>query len=242
MKPDRIAIIIPVRREEGNIIRTLEAIRRNVAGPYRVYVVDDAIDPTDRTADVVARYQKGNNYVRLIGKKPGDKPGFWQALKRGVLSSDEPNVLFMMADLCDNPRDIDIMRSKLGNGVNVVCGSRYIKGGSKEGGPKIQGLFSFLVNRTMKSLLNLPTYDVTNAFKLYRREAIMPHLESMKSGGLEASMELYLRTFFSGIKSVDIPTHWQGRVVGESKFRLIRQAPVYARIYFWAFKTKYLKD
>jgi len=47
-----------------------------------------------------------------------------------------------MADLCDDLSTIKKMLDKMNEGYDIVCGSRYIKGGVRLGGSKIKGFFS----------------------------------------------------------------------------------------------------
>lgn len=232
----QLAIIIPVRNEEESIGKTLRALHDAVHVAHAIYVIDDKSSNADKTGGVVKKYikkTKAKNIV-FVEKKPGDASGFWQALKRGVEASKEPFVVFVMADLCDDPNSINTMYEKIKKGYDVVCGSRYMKGGSKSGGPKIQGIFSTIVNRTMHIVLRLPVHDSTNAFKLYARKTIESHCRRVQTRGTESSMELFLYAYFARARVSEIPTHWEGRTVGESKFKLLERAPLYIRLYVWA--------
>lgn len=124
---------------------------------------------------------------------------------------------------------------------DIVCGSRYVLGGSKSGGPIIQGLFSIIVNSTLHGFLHLPIHDISNSFKLYNRKILLKHINDVRSCGVESSMELFLRAHFDGATSTEVPTHWIGRSAGKSKFKLSERSFQYLRIYLWAIRT-YFKE
>ena len=137
-----------------------------------------------------------------------------------------------MADLCDDPFTIKEMYKKINNGYDVVCGSRYMPEGSRIGGPKLKAFFSRFVGVSLHYLIRIPTRDIANAFKLYRKN-IFDKIE-IKSNGFEVSMEMPLRAYFKGYSITEVPTVWQERKSGKSHFKIIRLAPRYFKWYIWA--------
>lgn len=235
----KLSIIIPARKEEENIIQTLTKIERSVTIPHTVIVVNDFSDPTDTTAEVVKKFGHTHKHIRLIVHKPDvDGGGFARALAHGVADVKEGCVVFVMADDCDEYATINTMYHCIEGGYDVVCGSRYIKGGKHGGGPLVQGFFSYLVNHTLAPLLGIPTMDITNSFKMYRKVCVDGVMQPA-SGGVEFSMALLLRAFFSGARITEVPTHWRGREKGVSKFKLIERTPRYIKIYLWALARKF---
>lgn len=239
VKP-QVAIIIPVRKEEETITATLAALSPRIKTPHRIYVVDDSTGPEDRTPAMVARYARTHRQVRLVRKTAADPSGFWEALRRGLLAATEPHIIFVMADSCDLPETIDVMMKTLRRGFDVVSGSRYMRGGRKIGGPAVQNFFSALVNRTLQLLLQLPTHDATNSFKLIRRAVLLKHHREMYSPGFEVSLEILLRLHFHGYRITEVPTTWYGRTEGVSKFKIVERTPKYGRLYLLAL-SKYIE-
>lgn len=141
-----------------------------------------------------------------------------------------------MGDMCDDPCTIDAMVKEMALGYDVVCASRYVRGGGKEGGPRIQSLFSRFVGLSIHFIVGIATRDVSNAFKLYRKSVI----DSITLQGLsvETSMELALKAHFKGYRMSEVPTTWRGRTEGRSKIRLFKIAPGYFRWYVWAIVQK----
>lgn len=224
----KLTVVVPAKNENGVIIDTLKEIKSIVRVPYNILVVDDL--SSDDTVKMVKEYSKKEKNV-FWTKTTKEKHGFASAIKRGFDFSKTEYVVVVMADLCDNPRTINLMYKKINEGWDIVCGSRYASGGKKVGGPKLQGLLSEVVCRTLK-FFGVPTTDVSNAFKMYRKN-ILKDVNFNYRGGVEASMETTLQAFFNGAKISDIPTSWRGRTIGKSKFKLFQRAPKYLRIYLW---------
>src|SRR6185369_5861825 len=157
--------------EDEVILKTLESIRKNVKIPYKIIVVND--HSIDNTELVVKRYLKKNKKVQLLNNKT-KKSGFSQAIKLGTLKAKSDLLVYVMADLCDDPKTINKMYQKIDSGKwDIVCGSRYMKGGKKKSNDnKLQGALSYLVNSTLYHFLRIPTSDTSNAFKMYKKEVL----------------------------------------------------------------------
>ncbi|MEK6575481.1 MAG: glycosyltransferase family 2 protein, partial [Chloroflexota bacterium] len=70
-----------------------------------------------------------------------------------------------MADLCDDISTINLMLDKATEGYDIICGSRYMLGGKKIGGPVLKSLFSKFYGMTLNFFIGIPTNDIANAFK-----------------------------------------------------------------------------
>lgn len=247
MKSDRakkllISIIIPVRKEEKAIIKTLESIKKSVKSAYEIIVVDDSIEQSDATISVVKRYARGSIKIKAILKSHGkDIDGFGGAIMRGVASAKANYIVFIMGDACDNPFDIDRMYKRIIEGYDIVCGSRYMPGGKKEGGPLFQGIFSSIVNSMLHFFTKIPTSDISNSFKMYKRN-ILKNLKIDPHSGVECTISLVFQGWWAGAKINEIPTYWRGRTDGKSKFRILNQFPKYLRLCILAIgKTMIIK-
>ena len=224
----KFTIVIPARNEEGAIVKTLEIIGEKVKTSHNIIVIDDR--STDETKILVKRLIRKKKNLKVFSTTR-IKNGFSSALELGFKKSKTSFVVVVMADLCDNPKTIDKMYKKINEGWDVVCGSRYVKGGRKEGGPVLQGFFSKLVCNSLY-FFGVPTKDASNAFKMYRKK-IIENVVFNPTSGVEASMEVTLQAFFNGAKIIDLPTSWRGRTVGKSKFKIIQRTSKYMRIFFW---------
>ncbi|MBI3891559.1 MAG: hypothetical protein HY303_08525, partial [Candidatus Wallbacteria bacterium] len=79
-------------------------------------------------------------------------------------------------------------------------------------------------------LSGLPTYDVTNSFKMYRTDFIR-RFEIESDGGFEIGMELVVKAFLAGGRIAEVATTWRDRSAGESRFQLRKWLPKYLRWY-----------
>ncbi len=233
-----VNIVIPARNEEEVIVKTLKDLKTKLKVPFRVIVVNDK--STDNTEKVVSTYIKRHKEVSIINNSTKTS-GFGKALSLGFSKVKKGYVVFVMADLCDDPKTINRMFKKIGDGWDIVCGSRYMKGGKKkENDNKFQGFMSHLVNLTLYIFCGIPTRDVSNAFKMYRKEVLDKVIFNPESG-VEESMEILGQAYFNGARIMEVPTIWTGRKFGKSKFKILKRTPRYWRIYKWIFVNKMKK-
>lgn len=233
----KLTIVIPARNEKEVIIKTLDSLCKNVKTNHDILVVDDS---NDGTTIVVEKYMKTHKNVSLIKGDPKNK-SFARALRIGFKKAKTEAAVVVMADLCDDPKTIDKMFDKFSKGWDIVCGSRYMKGGKKVGGRIIQNFCSFMVCKTLYVVTGIPTKDVSNAFKMYRLSALKK-VKFNLSSGVEASMEITLQAFFNGAKITEIPTTWLGRTLGQTKFKILDRTPKYARIVCWSIENSFRKS
>lgn len=233
MTPPRLNIVIPVYNEGENICRTLDAIAARVSTPHRIVIVYDF--DGDNTLPVVrARQGAGLNLALL--KNP--QPGVVGAIKAGLAAAEEEYVLVTMADMSDDYGDVDAMCGLLDQGYDLVCGSRYMRGGRQLGGPWFKKLLSRLAGVTLHLVAGVPTRDATNSFKLYRR-SMLAAIPIESAGGFEIGMELVVKAHALGFKVTEIPTCWTDRSAGASRFRIVRWAPHYLRWYWAALRLRF---
>lgn len=228
--PAPLAIIIPVYNEGANIGTTLAAIEEKVRTPHTSFIVYDFEE--DNTLPVARELQKKGLPVEFI-KNP--VRGVVSAIKTGLKTAPGEYLLVTMADMSDDYSVVDRMCGLMSEGCDLVCGSRYIKGGKQIGGPLIKKTISRLVGLSLRLIARLPTRDVTNSFKLYRKSMIDGFtIES--DGGFEIGMEMVVKAHFNGFKVTEVPCTWTDRTQGQSRFKIMKWAPKYLKWYFYAIK------
>lgn len=227
-----LTIVVPARNEEGNILSTLEEIKKKVKVPHEIIVVDDSSDNTEK---LVRTYAKIHKNVKLVHGKP-NTISFSKAIKIGTRTASSELIVIVMADLCDDPRTINFMYKRMAQGWDIVCGSRYATGGSKKGGPLIQSFFSKAVCLSLYYFTRISTKDVSNAFKMYKKDTLKKVVIDQRSG-VEISMIITLQAHFKGAKITEVPTKWVGRTLGQSKFKILQRTPKYSSIYLWAIRN-----
>ena len=227
-----VSIVIPVYNEGGNIKAALTAIQERVKCKHNILIVYDFDE--DDTLPAVRECMREN--ISLVKNKYGR--GVLNAIKTGLESASCEYVVVTMADLSDPPEVInDMLDAAEREHADVVCASRYMKGGRQIGGPVVKGLMSRTAGLTLCWFAGVPTHDATNSFKLYRKS----YLDSVKiesTGGFELGLELVVKAYLDGRKICEVPTTWTDRTAGESHFKILKWLPSYLRWYFLAFRRR----
>jgi dolichol-phosphate mannosyltransferase len=230
-------IVIPVYNEGANIGTTLNRIAeclRETNVNTHITIVYDFDD--DNTLPAIESLRAG--YPMAIHFQKNKGKGVCEAIKQGLLASQTTFVLVSMADMSDDYEKLPLMLAKAMAGWDIICGSRYMRGGSQHGGPFLKKTFSRLAGLSLHWLVGLPTHDVTNSYKLYRR-SILDSIQLESSGGFEIGVEIVVKAFTSGMKITEVPCSWRDRPQAESRFRLAKWIPFYLKWYLYALKTKF---
>ena len=232
----RVSVVIPVYNEGENIRTTLAELDAKVTVDAETFLVYDRDD--DTTLDP-ARALLGKMRVPFSLMKNKFGCGALNAIKTGLEDAPGELVVVTMADLCDPPEVInDMVLAADRESADIVCASRYMKGGRQYGGPRFKGFLSHTAGLFLCWFARLPTHDPTNSFKLYRKS----YLQSVtieSTGGFELGIELVVKARAMGRKIVEVPTTWRDRVAGKSNFKLWKWLPNYLRWFFYAFGAKH---
>lgn len=228
----QVDILIPVYDEDKLIEQTLKNIKTNVKISYNVLIIYDYDeDPT------LAKVHNFTKEIPLIMLKNSYGRGVLNAIKTGFEKSRADYKVVVMADLSDRIEAIDEMYEKAKAGAyDIVCGSRYMKGGKHIGGPALKRYLSKLAGKSLHLLTGIPTHDITNAFKLYSKK-VLSEIIIESTGGFEYSMEIVIKAFNNGFRITEIPTAWTHRTDGESKFQMRKWFLKYLYWYCYAVLT-----
>lgn len=224
----KLSIIIPAYFEGKNILPTLREIDKLVKTKHEIIIVCD--DKSDPTVDIINKLKKKNIYTIL--SFVGDKKGPANAVKTGFLRAKGDLVCVVMADLSDDLIKIDKAVKIIKNGKDIVCFSRYMKGGRQIGGPFLKGMLSRLAGLSLFYLFNFPTHDPTNSFKLYKK-LILNKITIESEDGFDFNLELIAKAYKKGYKIGEIPATWRDRTAGKSRFKLLKWLPKYLKWYWY---------
>jgi dolichol-phosphate mannosyltransferase len=228
-----IDIVIPVYNEGENIINLLEAFEREVRSPIRILICYDHDD--DNTLTVL------NSSLTRFEIIPVKNRGKFAhgAVMTGFKYSTAPAVISYMADDDYNAGLIDKMISLFWDGNDVVCASRFIRGGSMVNCPWLKALIVRAVSFSLYHVARLPSHDATNAFRLFSRN-LLSQVDIESKDGFSYSLELLAKCHRLGLNAAELPAKWIERNKGASRFRIFQWAPAYLHWYFYALKTTYL--
>lgn len=122
------------------------------------------------------------------------------------------------ADLSHDPGAIPSLISRMESDIDVVIGSRYVKGGKIEGWPLRRKLTSRCVNGFARLMLSLKTRDNSGSFRCYRVSMLEKlDFSGIRSQGYSFFEEILFRLRQVGAKFVEVPITFSERKFGSSK-------------------------
>ena len=231
---DDLTIVIPVFNEGANFPFLWDEINSHIRSPFLALVVYD-FDEDDTVPAVQKILDGGETRIRLV--KNNVRRGVVGAILTGFNQVESGPVLVVMADLSDDLGQVDKMLALYREGHDLVAGSRYMKGGSIEGGPRFKQFLSRMAGLSLHLFRGIPTHDATNAFKIYDSQMLKP-MAIESQGGFELNLELTVKAFLAGYRIGEVPSRWRDRARGESRFQLWGWLPHYLRWYFFAFQPR----
>lgn len=232
-----ISIIVPVYNEGSNITLFLQALKRAIRIKHEIIIVYDF--DQDDTVPVAKKLQYKFSNIRLIKNNLGR--GLINACKIGFIKAKGNFIVVMPGDLADDPKAINNMYKLAKQGYDIVCGTRYSKGGKQLGGGLVKTVLSRIAGLTTPLLLGIPTSDLTNGFKMYRN-SLLGKINIESQGGWEFGMEILIKAHFMGFKITETPSTWKERSSGKSKFKLFKWLPRYIYWYSWGITQRLIKS
>lgn len=235
----KLSVVIPAHNEEKNIPETVESLHARLSEEgieHEILVVND--HSTDATGRVIDAMMDSIPTLRRI-----DNPlssGFGYAVRAGLDRFSGGCVAIFMADLSDRPEDlVRFYRTLVDGGYDAVFGSRFMPGGKVEDYPEVKLFINRMANLFIRVLFGLKYNDVTNAFKIYRRETI-EGLRPLLAPHFNLTVELPLKTIVRGYSYTWLPNHWRNRRQGRSKLKIKEMGSRYLFIVLYCLIEKYL--
>ena len=147
-------------------------------------------------------------------------------------------MVVMMADLSDSPKDLVRYWDKLGEGYDCVFGSRFMPGSRVSDYPKAKLVANRIVNTGIRYAFRIDSNDVTNAFRMYRREVI-EGCRPLIAPHFNLTVEIPLKAIIRGYSWAVIPISWQNRTKGVAKLKLKEMGSRYFFIISYLWLEKY---
>ncbi len=201
---------------------------------HEILVIDDG--STDSTQSVLTEI--GREIPELVSLSNDGENGFGRAVRLGLQEFSGDAVAIMMADLSDSPQDLVRYWQKLQEGHECVFGSRFMPGGQVIDYPKAKLLANRIVNTAIRYAFKIPCNDITNAFKIYRREVI-EGCRPFISPHFNLTVEIPLKAVIRGFSWATIPISWRNRSKGVAKLKLKEMGSRYFFIVAYLWLEKY---
>lgn len=213
-------VTVATYNEIENLPRLVAAIL-TAAPEVDVLVVDDnSPDGTGRWCDDEASREPRLHVVHRSGKL-GLGTAIVAAMRYAIEHGYE-FVLNMDADFSHDPRQLPAliagMQPQDGPVVDVMIGSRYVRGGAVAGWPLHRQAMSKLVNAYARWLLGLEVKDCSGAFRCYRTSLLAQlDFDAIRSRGYSFQEEILWRLKRLGARMAETPITFVDRVHGKSK-------------------------
>lgn len=226
-----ISVILPAKNEAANLANIIPAILEKYDKYIlEVIIVDDC--STDKTLSIIRLIQVKYPKVKLTRRRGVSGVGL--AIKEGILNiaKDCEYVLFMDCDFIVNVPDVANFIQEI-DSYDGVVGSRFIKKDSLKNYPKVKLMANRSYHFLAKILLGVKQSDLTNNFKLYRRELVNKIFPLLSSRDFAINAEMGFYPLLLGASIGQVPVSWQERTkhMGLSKFKILQVGPSYAYIF-----------
>ena len=228
-------MIIPTYNEAESLpilLRELSVLRKDI----NYLVVDDG--SPDGTADICEKLKSEIPDLEVL--KRSKKSGLGSAYRDGHRYALEKNfdaVIQIDADGSHQVSDLPKLLSKFESNpsVDLVMGSRWIKGGSVLNWPKHREALSRFANIYSNLLLGLDVKDSTAGFRVYKTSAIKKlNLSNIKSEGYCFQIEMTREIKRNGGVISEVPITFVERQFGKSKMsgKIVIEAML--RVTYWS--------
>jgi dolichol-phosphate mannosyltransferase len=234
---NKLSVIIPARNEAQNLTACISEITKELSNhsiDFEILVIDDG--STDNTTDIIKEISQSIASVKCI-RNEGEN-GFGRAVRLGLENFTGDAVAIMMADRSDSPKDLVTYWKCIQDGNDCVFGSRFIRGGKVYNYPPLKLLANRIVNTVIRFAFNIQCNDITNAFKMYRREVI-EGCKPFISPHFNLTVEIPLKAIVRGYSWSVVPISWKNRTKGIAKLKLREMGSRYFFIIAYLWLEKY---
>jgi dolichol-phosphate mannosyltransferase len=182
-------------------------------------VIDD--NSPDGTGEWADRKAAEDSRLRVIHRS--GKLGLGTATiaaMRYAIEHDYDFMLNMDADFSHHPRYLPELIAGMERDppIDVMIGSRYVRGGGVEGWPLHRKLMSRCVNLYARTLLGLAAKDCSGAYRCYRVSLLKRlDFDAIRSRGYSFQEEILWRLKRLGARMGETPIIFADRVYGQSK-------------------------
>ena len=234
---NKLSVIIPARNEALNLKECISEICQELTHhsiDFEILVIDDG--STDNTINIIKDIRKSVSFVRCITNDRDN--GFGRAVRLGLENFTGDAVAIMMADRSDSPKDLVTYWKCIQTGNDCVFGSRFIQGGKVYNYPFLKLMANRVVNTMIRFAFNINCNDITNAFKIYRREVIKG-CRPFISPHFNLTVEIPLKAIVRGYSWKVVPISWRNRTKGVAKLKLREMGSRYFFIIAYLWLEKY---
>jgi glycosyltransferase involved in cell wall biosynthesis len=201
-----VGIAIPAFNEEKNIGEVLSNL--NNMGYGNILVIDGL--SKDGTLKVAV--EKGAKIVLQDGRGKGQ--AIRQVLSNDYLSTDA--LVLMDADGSMSPREVPRFVEALRMGVDVVKGSRFIRGGGSDDMTVLRRFGNSIMTSAVNILCASRYTDLCYGFVAFNKKAVAALAPVLETNNFEIETEVFIKAKQLGLNVVEIPSYEYRRRNGKS--------------------------
>jgi cellulose synthase/poly-beta-1,6-N-acetylglucosamine synthase-like glycosyltransferase len=204
-----VSVVVPTLNEERNVGWVLERMPPAVT---EVIVVDGR--SMDGTVAAARRACPG----AIILREPA--PGKGAALRRGFAEARGDYIVMIDADGSMDPAEIDRYVDALGEGYDLVKGSRFLAAGGTSDISRLRMYGNFGLLKLANLLYEVQFTELCYGFMAFRR-TVLPQLR-LTAPGFEIESQIVLHALRAGLRIAEVPSFEAVRRSGESNLRTWR--------------------
>jgi len=221
-------LVIPVYKEK-KIVHLLDYLFNNSKNINKIFICFDNYNDETLMYINESKYKDYPNIILV--KNPLFGP--CEAVKSGISKTESSGIIVYPADDFENAKLLDKMYEYYLQGYDVICPSRFMKGGVIKNCPLIKYLIVKSVSLCLLILSDLKIKDPTNGFRFFSNRVISKFpIESQQ--GFAYSLELLVKAKKNNFKIIEIPSRWLERSDRKSNFKIFKWSRQYLKWFFLA--------
>lgn len=225
-----LSVVIPVFNEEENIQLLHNSIHEalsDLGKPWEVVYVDDgSSDDSLSFLEKIAAEDPESTTVVALRRNFGQTA----AIAAGIDFADGEIIVFMDADMQNDPADIPLLLQKIDDGFDVVSGWRR----NRQDAFISRTFPSRIANWLISSVTGVHLHDYGCTLKAYKREVIM---DFKLYGEMHRFIPAYAHSV--GAKITEVPVTHHPRKFGKTKYGINRTFKVILDLFTVKFLLSY---
>ena len=205
----RTSVVIPTLNESANLPQLFAEIPE---GLHELIIVDGL--STDDTVEVAKSLRPDVRIVLATARGKG------AAMKAGFEAATGEIIAMIDADGSTRPAELPAFVAALGEGADVVKGSRYARGGGSDDLTPLRSFGNLVLTKLVNVGWKVDYTDLCYGYMAFWRR----HLDVLtpETGGFEVETFLNIRAADAGLKVAEVPSWERSRWHGESNLRVVR--------------------
>ena len=239
MSTPKTLVIVPTFNELESAPRLISRVCELIPEVH-ILVVDDG--SPDGTADVVESMAQGELVGRIHVMRRKEKSGLGAAYLAGFswgIEHGYETLIEMDADGSHRPEDLVnlIKVSRANPSLDLIIGSRWVKGGAVRNWAKSRELLSRAANKYAKLMLHVGVNDVTAGFRVYKTSIIERiDFSTVLSQGYCFQIEMTRKVLSLNGKIKEVPITFIEREFGVSKMNMKIVIEAMVRVTLWGLR------